>query len=78
MKPLQRVVCHRVLEDDQERIDVALRAARERVSGACGCGHDESCYGCLRSYRNQFMHGELKRGAVKAYLDAIIGAWSDA
>lgn len=34
-----------------------LRAARERVQGNCGCG--SSCYGCLRSYRNQFAHDQL-------------------
>ena len=34
-------------------------AAMERVQGNCGC--DTSCYGCLRSYRNQFAHGQLDR-----------------
>ena len=36
-----------------------LRAATERVRGNCGC--DASCYGCLRSYRNQFAHAHLDR-----------------
>ena len=36
-----------------------LGAARERVRGNCGC--DSSCYGCLRSYRNQFAHAQLDR-----------------
>ena len=36
-----------------------LRAAIERVRGNCGC--DSSCYGCLRSYRNQFAHAQLNR-----------------
>ena len=36
-----------------------LTASAERVSGNCGC--DSSCYGCLRSYRNQFAHAELDR-----------------
>ena len=36
-----------------------LRAATERVHGKCGC--DSSCYGCLRSYRNQFAHAQLER-----------------
>ena len=36
-----------------------LRAAKERVQGNCGC--DSSCYGCLRSYRNQFAHSHLNR-----------------
>ena len=45
-----------------EREDVfseVLRHARDRVSGTCGC--DSSCYGCLRSYRNQFAHPHLDR-----------------
>ena len=36
-----------------------LSNARERVQGNCGC--DSSCYGCLRSYRNQFAHPHLDR-----------------
>ena len=36
-----------------------LHAATERVRGNCGC--DSSCYGCLRSYRNQFAHAQLDR-----------------
>ena len=39
-----------------------LRNARERVQGKCGC--DSSCYGCLRSYRNQFVHPHLDRKRV--------------
>ena len=38
-----------------------LRAAQKRVEGECGCGPSESCYGCLRSYRNQFAHPHLRR-----------------
>ena len=36
-----------------------LRNAQARVRGNCGC--DTSCYGCLRSYRNQFAHPHLDR-----------------
>ena len=39
--------------------DAVLRNARERVRGSCGC--DSSCYGCLRSYRNQFAHSHLNQ-----------------
>ncbi len=39
--------------------DEMIRNARERVEGKCGC--DSSCYGCLRSYRNQFAHPHLNR-----------------
>ena len=45
-----------------EREDVfaaVLSHAQGRVKGDCGC--DSSCYGCLRSYRNQFAHPNLDR-----------------
>lgn len=45
-----------------ERDDVLLQTlemAARRVNGCCEC--DMSCYGCLRSYRNQFAHAELNR-----------------
>lgn len=37
-----------------------------RVSGYCGC--DQSCYGCLRTYRNQFAHAHLDRTKAKECL----------
>lgn len=43
----------------EEVFAAVLRCALDRVSGACGC--DYSCYGCLRSYRNQFAHPHLDR-----------------
>ena len=46
------------LENEQIFGEV-LGAAAERVQGNCGC--DSSCYGCLRSYRNQFAHAQLNR-----------------
>lgn len=50
----------------------ALVAARDRTAGGCGCSEETSCYGCLRSYRNQFAHPHLHRGVVNAYLNQII------
>ncbi len=38
----------------------------KRVKGECGC--DSSCYGCLRSYRNQFAHPHLNRQTAMSYL----------
>ena len=29
--------------------------------GGCSCGEETSCYGCLRSYNNQFIHDRLTR-----------------
>jgi ATP-dependent helicase YprA (DUF1998 family) len=38
-----------------------LDSALERVT-RCDCGEETSCYGCLRNYRNQSFHEELRRG----------------
>ena len=46
-----------------------LRNAKNRVSGLCGCS--SSCYGCLRSYRNQFAHPHLDRRQALNLLDGI-------
>lgn len=48
-----------------------LERARARVEGGCGC--DRSCYGCLRSYRNQFAHPHLDR---RVALDVLENALS--
>jgi hypothetical protein len=53
-----------------------LEAALKRVEGGCGCAPNASCYGCLRSYRNQFAHQILQRGPVHQYLATILSAWS--
>ncbi|MCI0697097.1 DEAD/DEAH box helicase [candidate division KSB1 bacterium] len=45
-----------------------LKAALDRVDGHCGCAPETTCYGCLRSYRNQFAHSHLQRGAAYTYL----------
>ncbi|MGH9890455.1 MAG: DEAD/DEAH box helicase [bacterium] len=52
-----------------------LESARDRVSGSCGCTADASCYGCLRSFANQFAHPRLARGPVLAYLNEILAQW---
>ena len=36
-----------------------IGSTRKRVQGRCGC--DSSCYGCLRSYCNQFAYPHLDR-----------------
>jgi len=53
-----------------------LATASGRVSGGCGCREDESCYGCLRSYRNQFAHQKLMRGPVAQYLERVLAKLS--
>jgi hypothetical protein len=52
-----------------------LQAALKRVEGGCGCAPNTSCYGCLRSYRNQFAHEILQRGPVLDYLRGILTEW---
>ena len=53
--------------EDEAVFTAVLQAAAERVQGNCGC--DSSCYGCLRSYRNQFAHPHLDRRKALAVLD---------
>jgi hypothetical protein len=60
------------LLEEKEIFMFSLKAAFKRVSGSCGCGEDNSCYGCLRSYRNQYVHEMLNRGSVFSYLNQII------
>jgi hypothetical protein len=63
------------LEDDKV-LRRCLDAAHGRVSGACGCDEATSCYGCLRSYRNQFAHQHLQRGPVMQYLAQVRARWA--
>lgn len=56
-----------------EKLEELLRLACERVNGSCGCDPETSCYGCLRSYRNQFAHHMLRRGPTEAYLKQVLG-----
>ena len=58
---------------DEKILRAGLESALERVDGGCGCGEDESCYGCLRDYRNQFAHTYLRRGEVREYLRKLLG-----
>ena len=60
----------------EEVLKDCLQAALKRVEGGCGCAENTSCYGCLRSYRNQFVHQILQRGPVQRYLTAILSTWT--
>ena len=63
-----------VAQLEEERIlRTVFRNARARVQGRCGC--DLSCYGCLRSYRNQFAHPHLHRENALTFLDAAL-SWT--
>ena len=63
--------------EDKEILRACLESAFNRVNGNCGCGENDSCYGCLRSYRNQFAHHYLKRGVVLYYLETLLVKWRD-
>ena len=56
------------LEHGEAFSDV-LQAAKERVVGRCGC--ELSCYGCIRSYRNQFAHTNLNRKRALEILSSV-------
>ena len=58
--------------EDAVVLKACLEAAMRRVSGKCGCDENVSCYGCLRTYRNQFAHQYLQRGSVYHYLRKIL------
>jgi len=61
--------------EQKEVLRTCLEIAQKRVSGGCGCDENTSCYGCLRSYRNQFAHQNLRRGPVMCYLEAVLAEW---
>ena len=52
---------------DEDILRETLKKSQERMSGECGC--DSSCYGCLRSYRNQFAHPHLNRKRALEFLN---------
>jgi hypothetical protein len=60
--------------ESEKTLKECLEAALKRVGGNCGCAESTSCYGCLRSYRNQFAHDRLERGPVREYLGSILSA----
>jgi hypothetical protein len=49
-----------------------VRRAQARVAGQCGCDQTSSCYGCLKSYGNQFLHHQLARGPVDSLLQGFL------
>jgi ATP-dependent helicase YprA (DUF1998 family) len=52
--------------------DVVATAHRRVAS--CDCGEETSCYGCLRNYRNQSFHEELRRGNASRFLEPLLPA----
>jgi len=54
-----------------KKLKETIQAAYERVHHPC-CGPETSCYECLRNYRNQFFHDQLKRGKADAFLERLL------
>ncbi|GHH70048.1 hypothetical protein GCM10017673_21310 [Streptosporangium violaceochromogenes] len=54
-------------------LDGVVEAAYARVS-TCDCGEETSCYGCLRSFRNQTHHEDLSRAAALDVLSPLTAA----
>ena len=57
----------------RENLAQLVDSAIERVAG-CSCGLDTSCYGCLRSFRNQRDHDQLVRAAALDVLGQLKGS----
>lgn len=52
-------------------IGPVMKTAVQRLTN-CDCGEETSCYGCLRTYRNQRQHESLSRGAaLKLLADSV-------
>jgi hypothetical protein len=53
-------------------LDTVIAAAVRRVA-SCDCGLETSCYGCLRTRRNERHHENLSRGAALTVLNSLHG-----
>ncbi len=58
---------HRIKEELLPTFEAAYARVHE-----CECGTETSCYECLRNFRNQFYHDQLKRGIVERFLGDIL------
>lgn len=68
-----------------ENLKIVVQFAVDRVSN-CDCGAETSCYGCLRSYRNDRHHDKLSRSGaleifkqlkIEATREAVRGPWGE-
>lgn len=51
-------------------LEKVLKVAADRVS-RCECGAETSCYGCLRSFRNERVHDRLSRAGALAVFEHL-------
>ena len=56
-----------VSENLQRLLEAAHRIVRD-----CGCAPNASCYGCIRTYRNQEFHDQLTRGEAESALGGLL------
>jgi len=57
------------------RIARSFPLVRETALGRmarCECGEETSCYGCLRNFRNQAFHEQLRRGDALTFLGRLV------
>ena len=54
-----------------ENLQRLLEAAHQIVRD-CGCAPNASCYGCIRTYRNQEFHDQLTRGEAESALGSLL------
>jgi hypothetical protein len=50
---------------------LVLETALRRMA-RCDCGEETSCYGCLRNFRNQSFHDQLRRGDALTFLSRLV------
>jgi ATP-dependent helicase YprA (DUF1998 family) len=55
-----------------DALDTVIVTAARRVA-SCDCGAETSCYGCLRTQRNERHHEDLSRGAALTVLESLRG-----
>ena len=53
-----------------------LMEAAYRIVSRCSCAKSTSCYGCIRTYRNQQFHDQLTRGEAESALGSLLGLQS--
>lgn len=49
-----------------------LLEASLRVLEGCTCGSETACYGCIKSYGNQYIHDKLQRGPAARLLADVL------
>jgi hypothetical protein len=61
------------IAENKNLLPYILETSRNKMD-LCDCDEQTSCYGCLRSYKNQFVHDILRRGPIIKFLTHILRA----